>query len=312
MPEMKKEENVAGFMVSEEVETALSDGLPVVALESTILTHGLPKPENLAIGQAIDAEIRSAGAVPATIAVLDGTARIGLPAPDLVRLCSAQDAVKLSRRDLGVALSRGWTGGTTVAATMILAARAGIEVFATGGIGGVHRGAELDFDISADLEELARTPVMVVSAGAKSILDLPKTLEVLETKGVPVVGYGTNEFPAFFCRSSGLPVPLRLDSPEEIAAAWRSGRDLGLDTGMLVANPAPEAHALDRAIMERIIEDALFEAKRTGVSGKQVTPYLLSQIRTATDGASLTANIELVRANARLASRIAVALSGHC
>ena len=312
MPEMKKEENVAGFMVSEEVETALSDGLPVVALESTILTHGLPKPENLAIGQAIEAEIRSAGAVPATIAVLDGTARIGLPVPDLVRLCSAQDAVKLSRRDLGVALSRGWTGGTTVAATMILAARAGIEVFATGGIGGVHRGAELDFDISADLEELARTPVMVVSAGAKSILDLPKTLEVLETKGVPVVGYGTNEFPAFFCRSSGLPVPLRLDSPEEIAAAWRSGRDLGLDTGMLVANPVPEAHALDRAIMERIIEDALFEAKRTGVSGKQVTPYLLSQIRTATDGASLTANIELVRANARLASRIAVALSGHC
>jgi pseudouridine-5'-phosphate glycosidase len=309
---MKKEENVAGFMVSEEVETALSDGLPVVALESTILTHGLPKPENLDIGQAIEAEIRSAGAVPATIAVLDGTARIGLPVPDLVRLCSAQDAVKLSRRDFGVALSRGWTGGTTVAATMILAARAGIEVFATGGIGGVHRGAELDFDISADLEELARTPVMVVSAGAKSILDLPKTLEVLETKGVPVIGYGTNEFPAFFCRSSGLPVPLRLDSPEEIAAAWRSGRDLGLDTGMLVANPAPEAHTLDRAIMERIIEDALFEAKRTGVSGKQVTPYLLSQIRTATDGASLTANIELVRANARLASRIAVALSGHC
>ena len=309
---MKKGENVAGFMVSEEVETALSDGLPIVALESTILTHGLPKPENLHIGQAIEAEIRSAGAVPATIAVLDGTARIGLPVPDLVRLCSVQDVVKLSRRDLGVALCKGWTGGTTVAATMMLAARAGIEVFATGGIGGVHRGAELDFDISADLEELARTPVMVVSAGAKSILDLPKTLEVLETKGVPVVGYGTNEFPAFFCRSSGLPVPLRLDSPEEIAAAWRSGRDLGfVDTGMLIANPIPEAHALDRATMERIIEDALFEAKRTGVSGKQVTPYLLTQIRTATDGASLTANIELVRANARLASHIAVALSGH-
>ena len=309
---MKKGENVAGFMVSEEVETALSDGLPIVALESTILTHGLPKPENLHIGQAIEAEIRSAGAVPATIAVLDGTARIGLPVPDLVRLCSVQDVVKLSRRDLGVALCKGWTGGTTVAATMMLAARAGIEVFATGGIGGVHRGAELDFDISADLEELARTPVMVVSAGAKSILDLPKTLEVLETKGVPVVGYGTNEFPAFFCRSSGLPVPLRLDSPEEIAAAWRSGRDLGfVDTGMLIANPVPEAHALDRATMERIIEDALFEAKRTGVSGKQVTPYLLTQICTATDGASLTANIELVRANARLASHIAVALSGH-
>ena len=302
---------MAGFMVSEEVETALSDGRPVVALESTILTHGLPKPENLHIGQEMEAEIRNAGAVPVTIAVLDGTARIGLPTPDLVRLCSTDDAVKLSRRDFGVALSKGWTGGTTVAATMILAARAGIEVFATGGIGGVHRGAELDFDISADLEEVARTPVMVVSAGAKSILDLPKTLEVLETKGVPVVGYGTNEFPAFFCRSSGLPVPLRLDSPEEIAAAWRSGRDLGLDTGMLVANPVPEEYALDRATMERIIEDALFEAKRAGVSGKQVTPYLLSQIRTATDGASLTANVELVRANVRLGSRIAVALSRH-
>nr|WP_156901256.1 pseudouridine-5'-phosphate glycosidase [Nisaea denitrificans] len=299
---------VTGLIFSEEVETALSDGRPVVALESTILTHGLPKPDNLHIGQEIEAEIRSAGAVPATIAVLDGTARIGLSTPDLVRLCSMDDAVKLSRRDLGVALSKSWTGGTTVAATMILATRAGIEVFATGGIGGVHRGAELDFDISADLDELARTPVMVVSAGAKSILDLPKTLEVLETKGVPVIGYGTDEFPAFFCRASGLRVPLRLDSPEEIAAAWRAGRDLGLDTGMLIANPVLEEHALDRATMERIIDDALFEAKRTGASGKQVTPYLLSQIRAATGGASLTTNIALVRANARLGAGIAVAL----
>jgi pseudouridylate synthase len=305
---MTKGESVTGLIFSEEVETALSDGRPVVALESTILTHGLPKPDNLRIGQEIEAEIRSAGAVPATIAVLDGTARIGLSTPDLVRLCSMDDAVKLSRRDLGVALSKGWTGGTTVAATMILAARAGIEVFATGGIGGVHRGAELDFDISADLDELARTPVMVISAGAKSILDLPKTLEVLETKGVPVIGYGTDEFPAFFCRASGLRVPLRLDSPEEIAAAWRAGRDLGLDTGMLIANPVPEEHALDRATMERIIDDALFEAKRTGATGKQVTPYLLSQIRAATGGASLTTNIALVRANARLGAGIAVAL----
>ncbi len=305
---MTKGEIVTGLIFSEEVETALSDGRPVVALESTILTHGLPKPDNLHIGQEIEAEIRSAGAVPATIAVLDGTARIGLSTPDLVRLCSMDDAVKLSRRDLGVALSKSWTGGTTVAATMILATRAGIEVFATGGIGGVHRGAELDFDISADLDELARTPVMVVSAGAKSILDLPKTLEVLETKGVPVIGYGTDEFPAFFCRASGLRVPLRLDSPEEIAAAWRAGRDLGLDTGMLIANPVLEEHALDRATMERIIDDALFEAKRTGASGKQVTPYLLSQIRAATGGASLTTNIALVRANARLGAGIAVAL----
>ena len=305
---MTKGESVTGLIFSEEVETALSDGRPVVALESTILTHGLPKPDNLDIGREIEAEVRAAGAVPATIAVLDGTVRIGLAKQDLVRLCSSDDAVKLSRRDLGVALSRGWTGGTTVAATMILAAKAGIEVFATGGIGGVHRGAELDFDISADLDELARTPVMVVSAGAKSILDLPKTLEVLETKGVPVIGYATDEFPAFFCRSSGLRVPLRLDSPEEIAAAWRAGRDIGLETGMLVANPVPEEHALDRATMERIIDDALFEAKRTGTMGKQVTPYLLGQIRTATGGTSLRTNIELVLANARLAAGIAIAL----
>ena len=172
----------------------------------------------------------------------------------------------------------------------------------------MHRGAELDFDISADLDELARTPVMVISAGAKSILDLPKTLEVLETKGVPVIGYGTDEFPAFFCRASGLRVPLRLDSPEEIAAAWRAGRDLGLEAGMLVANPVPEEHALDRATMERIIDDALFEAKRTGTTGKLVTPYLLAQIRAATGGASLKTNIELVRANARLGAVIAAAL----
>lgn len=297
-----------GLVCSEEVQVALAEGRPVVALESTILTHGLPKPDNLHIGREIEAEVRTAGAVPATIAVLDGTVRIGLSTPDLVRLCSTDGVVKLSRRDLGVALSLGWTGGTTVAATMILAARAGIEVFATGGIGGVHRGAELDFDISADLDELARTPVMVISAGAKSILDLPKTLEVLETKGVPVIGYGTDEFPAFFCRASGLRVPLRLDSPEEIAAAWRAGRDLGLEAGMLVANPVPEEHALDRATMERIIDDALFEAKRTGTTGKLVTPYLLAQIRAATGGASLKTNIELVRANARLGAVIAAAL----
>jgi len=299
---------MTGLVCSEEVQAALAEGRPVVALESTILTHGLPKPDNLAIGREIEAETRCAGAVPATIAVLDGTARIGLSAPDLVRLCSMDDAVKLSRRDLGVALSKGWTGGTTVAATMVLAEKAGIEVFATGGICGVHRGAELDFDISADLDELSRTPVMVVSAGAKSILDLSKTLEVLETKGVPVIGYGTDEFPAFFCRASGLRVPLRLDSPEEIAAAWRAGQELGLETGMLIANPVPEEHALDRATMERIIDDALFEAKRTGATGKQVTPYLLAQIRIATGGASLTTNIALVRANARLAAGIAVAL----
>ncbi|WP_339857368.1 pseudouridine-5'-phosphate glycosidase [uncultured Nisaea sp.] len=299
---------MTGLIFSEEVETAFAEGRPVVALESTILTHGLPKPDNLHIGREIEAEVRAAGAVPATIAVLDGTVRIGLSTPDLVRLCSTDGVVKLSRRDLGVALSQGWTGGTTVAATMILAVRAGIEVFATGGIGGVHRGAELDFDISADLDELARTPVMVISAGAKSILDLPKTLEVLETKGVPVIGYGTDEFPAFFCRASGLRVPLRLDSPEEIAAAWRAGRDLGLEAGMLIANPVPEEHALDRAAMERIIDDALFEAKRTGTNGKQVTPYLLEQIRAATGGASLTVNIELVRSNARLGAGIAEAL----
>ncbi|UUX49649.1 pseudouridine-5'-phosphate glycosidase [Nisaea acidiphila] len=296
------------LVFSPEVEAARTDGRPVVALESTILTHGLPKPDNLAIGREIEAEVRQSGAVPATIAVLGGEARIGLSDEDLAGLCVADSAVKLSRRDLGIALSQGLTGGTTVAATMILAARAGIEVFATGGIGGVHRGAEQDFDISADLDELARTPVMVVSAGAKSILDLPKTLEVLETRGVPVIGYRTDEFPAFFCRVSGLKVPLRLDSMEEIAGAWRAGRGLGLESGMLVANPVPEEFALERAEMERIVEDALYEAKRTGTIGKQVTPYLLSEIRTATGGASLRTNIELVRANARLASGIAVSL----
>lgn len=299
---------MTGLVFSEEVRTALAERRPVVALESTILTHGLPKPDNLAIGREIESEVRRTGAVPATIAVLGGEIRIGLSADDLAGLCATEDAVKLSRRDLGIAIAKGWTGGTTVAATMILAERAGIAVFATGGIGGVHRGAELDFDISADLEELARTPVMVVSAGAKSILDLPKTLEVLETKGVPVIGYGTDEFPAFFCRGSGLKVPLRLDSPEEIARAWRAGRGLGLANGMLVANPVPEEHALERAAMERIIDDALFEAKRTGTSGKQMTPYLLSEIRNATGGASLRTNVELVRANARLGAEIAVAL----
>jgi len=293
---------------SPDVEAARDAGRPIVALESTILTHGLPKPDNLAIGREIEDEVRAAGAVPATVAVLRGAVRIGLSADDLARLCASDAAVKLSRRDLGIAAAKGWTGGTTVAATMILARRAGIEVFATGGIGGVHRGAELDFDISADLEELARTPVMVVSAGAKSILDLPKTLEVLETKGVPVIGYGTDEFPAFFCRQSGLKVPLRLDSAAEIAAAWRAGRGLGLENGMLIANPVPEEHALPRAEMDRIIEDALYEAKRTGTTGKQVTPYLLAEIRKATGGASLRTNIGLVRANARLAAEIAVAL----
>ncbi|WP_420405466.1 pseudouridine-5'-phosphate glycosidase [Nisaea sp.] len=291
-----------------EVAAALDEGRPVVALESTILTHGLPKPDNLAIGREIEAEVRAAGAVPATIAVLGGEIQIGLSDQDLTALCAFEAAIKLSRRDLGIAVAKGWTGGTTVAATMILAERAGIEVFATGGIGGVHRGAELDFDISADLEELARTPVMVVSAGAKSILDLPKTLEVLETKGVPVIGYGTDEFPAFFCRESGLKAPLRLDSAAEIAAAWRAGRGLGLENGMLVANPVPEEHALPRSETDRIIEDALYEAKRTGTSGKQVTPYLLSEIRNATGGASLRTNIKLARANARLAAEIAVVL----
>jgi pseudouridine-5'-phosphate glycosidase len=290
-----------------EVIDAVAAGAPVVALESTIIAHGLPQPENLAVARDLETVVRAEGAVPATIALMDGKIRIGLDDEALQALATSSDVAKVSRRDIATVLAGGGLGATTVAGTMLAAHMAGIPVFATGGIGGVHRGAEASFDISADLDELARTPVLVVTAGAKAILDLPKTLEALETRGVPVVGFGTATFPAFWCRSSGLEVPLRLDSAEAVAEAFAIHRRLGLDSGFVVANPIPEADALDRDLVESAIDEAL---KNLGtISGRDVTPALLKRIVAATGGASLRANIALVRNNARLAARIAVALT---
>jgi len=284
---------------------------PRVALESTILTHGMPYPQNLEMARSVEAIIREEGADPATIAVLDGEIRIGLDDAEIDALARARDARKLSRADLAYATARGLTGGTTVAATMILARRAGIDVFATGGVGGVHQGAETSFDESADLAELSRTDVVVVSAGPKAILDLAKTLERLESLGVPVVGYGTDELPAFWSRSSGLPAPLRLDSPEEIAAFEHARRalhagDLG---GMLVANPVPAEAEIPAAEMAGFIAAAQADAAAAGITGKAVTPYLLQRELELTAGRSLDTNIALVEHNARLAARIAVALA---
>ncbi|EAS48672.1 indigoidine synthase A [Aurantimonas manganoxydans SI85-9A1] len=270
----------------------------------------MPYPRNLAMAERVEAIVREEGAVPATVAVLDGRLRIGLEPAELTALATAKDVLKVSRADLAYALATGRTGATTVAATMIASALAGIGVFATGGIGGVHRGAETSFDISADLEELARTPVIVVCAGAKAILDLQKTLEVLETKGVPVVGYGTDDLPAFWSRSSGLPVPLRLDSAAEIAGFQAARDSLGIDGGMLVTNPLDEASAIDRDEVDGWIAQALADAEAEGITGKAVTPFLLARIFTLSGGRSLEANIALVEANARLAARIAVARQG--
>jgi pseudouridine-5'-phosphate glycosidase len=294
---------------SAEVAAAKANGVPVVALESTIITHGMPYPGNLKMARAVEDIIRSKGAVPATIAVIDGTLHIGLEDDVLEALSHKTDAMKLSRADLAFAIASGRTGATTVAATMIAAARAGIHVFATGGIGGVHRGAEDSFDISADLEELARSPVIVVSAGAKAILDIPKTLEVLETKGVPVVTYGQDDFPAFWSRSSGLKSPLRLDTPQAIAGFQRMREHLGINGGMLIANPVPAENEIGRDEMEIYIGRALDNAERDEVTGKAVTPYLLESIFHLTGGSSLETNIALVENNARLAAEIAVALS---
>ncbi|MGK9231688.1 pseudouridine-5'-phosphate glycosidase [Inquilinus limosus] len=293
--------------IAPEVSAALVAGHPVVALESTIISHGMPYPQNLEMARRVEAIIREEGAVPATIAVADGRIHVGLDDALLQRLATAKDVAKLSRRDMGAILAAGGLGATTVAATMIGAHLAGIRVFATGGIGGVHRGAETSFDISADLEELARTPVAVVCAGAKSILDLPKTLEYLETRGVPVIGYGTDTLPAFFCRSSGLPLALRRDTPEELAALLAAQAALGLPAGAVIANPIPEAHALPEAEIDAAIASALADAGREGIAGKAVTPYLLARIVALTEGRSLAANIALVEHNARIAARIAKA-----
>nr|WP_209008372.1 pseudouridine-5'-phosphate glycosidase [Roseibium polysiphoniae] len=290
-----------------EVRQALADGKPVVALESTIITHGMPFPDNVETARQVEADIRAEGAIPATIAVLDGKIRIGLDDDDLDRLAKADDVMKCSRADLSFAVASGRPGSTTVAATMMAAEAAGIAVFATGGIGGVHKGAEETFDVSADLDELGRTPVLVVCAGAKALLDIPKTLEVLETRGVPVIAYGTDELPAFWSRGSGLSAPYRLDTAEEIARLLKVRAGFGGHGGVLIANPVPEESEIPQDEMAGHIATAIDQANRDNIKGKDVTPYVLGAILDLTGGRSLVTNIALVRNNARLAAKIAVA-----
>ena len=296
--------------VAPEVREALAAGKPVVALESTIISHGMPYPQNVETALNVERIVRENGAVPATIAILGGRLKAGLSKDEIEYLGKTGTAVtKVSRRDLPVVVSRGMDGATTVATTMIIAAMAGIRVFATGGIGGVHRGAETTMDISADLEELAMTPVMVVCAGAKSILDLGLTLEYLETKGVPVIGYQTEELPAFYTRTSGFKVDYRLDSPEELAEAFHVKGEMGLAGGMLVTNPIPEKYSMDPNEINGVIARAVEEARSLGIHGKETTPFLLAKIKDITGGDSLAANIQLVYNNAALAARTAAALS---
>lgn len=295
------------LQVNDEVRTALAEGRPVVALESTIITHGMPFPANLETALGVEAVVRENGAVPATTAVVAGTLRVGLDAADLERLAAAKDVVKASGRDLAAVMVRNGSAGTTVSATMRLAALAGIPIFATGGVGGVHRGAEQTFDISADLTELGQTGTTVVCAGVKSILDIPKTLEFLETQRVPVIAYRSDDFPAFFTRSSGEKADHRLDTPEEIASAMLLHERMESGTGILVANPIPEADSLDPAFIDATIAAAVAEADAKGISRKELTPFLLARINELSAGRSLKANIALVRNNAALAARIATA-----
>lgn len=296
----------SSFVVSNEVAYAIKNSLPVVALESAVITHGLPRPENLRLAEALENEVRDAGAVPATIALLDGKIHLGLSAEELYRLANEDGARKISRRDFSLALARKENGGTTVAATLYAAHAARIRVFATGGIGGVHRGSP--FDISADLPELGRRPLVVICAGAKAILDLPATLEVLETEGVTVIGYGTDEFPAFYSRSSGLPVNLRVDSPEEVAQIAREQWQLGLESALLVVQPPPVEMSLPADQVEVWIQEAIEEAHQEKIIGAEVTPYLLARMSQLSGGASLQANLALLRNNARLAAKIALAI----
>ena len=293
------------FDIHPDVARALDQGTPVVALESTIITHGMPWPQNYDMAQQVETVIRDNGACPATIAVLDGVIKIGLSDGDLRALAQAPNARKLSRADLAVCVVQRATGATTVAATMILAHLAGIKVFATGGIGGVHRGAESSMDISADLQELAQTPVTVVAAGAKAILDIPRTLEVLETLGVPVITLGQDELPAFWSRASGIPSPLRMDNPVDIAAAHDMRAALGIPGGQLIANPVPMDAEIPKSEIDPIIAQALQDAEESGIQAKAVTPFLLSRIFELTDGKSLDTNIALVLNNARVAAQIA-------
>lgn len=295
--------------VAPEVQEALDAGKPVVALESTIISHGMPYPKNVETAMLVEKTIRENGAVPATIAVIGGRLKAGLSYEEIEHLGKAgHDVAKASRRDLPALVARGVDGATTVTTTMIIAHMAGIKIFATGGIGGVHRGAETTMDISADLEELAGTPVMVVCAGAKSILDLGLTLEYLETKGVPVIGYGTDELPAFYTRSSGFGVDYRVDTPAQLAAMFKAQQELGMKGGMLVTNPIPEQYAMDKAVIDAAIEQAVAESKEQGIHGKETTPFLLARVVELTGGDSLESNIQLVLNNAIVASKTAAEL----
>ena len=297
--------------INEEVKNAIYSGKPVVALESTIISHGMPYPQNVETALMVEDTIRQEGAVPATIAVIGGRLKAGLTKEEIEYLGKKGTAVtKASRRDLPVLVAQKRDGATTVATTMIIAHLAGIRIFATGGVGGVHRGAETTMDISADLEELARTPVMVVCAGAKSILDLGLTLEYLETKGVPVIGYQTSELPAFYTRVSGFKVDYRIDTPEDLAAAFDAQQEMGLKSGMLVTNPIPEEWSMDPAYINGAIDQAVEEARQKGIHGKETTPFLLAKVKDLTGGSSLKANIQLVLNNARLAARTARFLQG--
>ncbi len=291
--------------VAPEVQAALNENRPVVALESTIISHGMPYPQNVETALRVEAIVREHGAVPATVAVIGGRLRAGLTPDEIDYLGrKGREVIKVSRRDLPAVVARGLDGATTVASTMIIAALAGIDVFATGGIGGVHRGAETTMDISADLEELAMTPVMVVCAGAKSILDLGLTLEYLETKGVPVLGYGTEELPAFYTRQSGFGVDYRVDTPAELAAIWNAKRGMGLAGGALVANPIPEEFSMDKAVIDKAIDQALAECTEQGIHGKDTTPFLLARIAEITGNDSLDSNIQLVFNNVALGAQI--------
>ena len=295
--------------IAPEVQKALDEGRPVVALESTIISHGMPYPQNVETALNVEKIIRENGAVPATIAVIGGRLKAGLSEAEIDYLGKTGTAVaKASRRDLPVLVAEGKDGATTVTTTMIIAHMAGIQVFATGGIGGVHRGAQQTFDISADLEELAHTPVMVVCAGAKSILDLGLTLEYLETHGVPVIGYGTEELPAFYTRKSGFKVDYRIDTPADLAKAFYVKQDMGLGGGMLVTNPIPEEYSMDHEVINKAIDEAVEEAKKLGIHGKETTPFLLAKIKDITGGDSLASNIQLVYNNAKLAAKTAAEL----
>lgn len=311
-PDRKREDydQMNNFLdISPEVKEALEENLPVVALESTIISHGMPYPKNVETALAVEKIIRENGAVPATVAILGGRLKCGLSEEEIEYLGKkGQEIVKTSRRDIPVIVSQKLDGATTVATTMMIAHMAGIRIFATGGIGGVHRGAETTMDISADLEELANTPVMVVCAGAKAILDLGLTLEYLETKGVPVIGYGTEELPAFYTRKSGFRVDYRLDTPLEVAEAFNAQRKCGLHTGMLITNPIPEEYSMDYETINKAIDEAVAEAEEKGIRGKASTPFLLAKVKDITGGESLEANIQLVYSNAKAAAQIAAEL----